>query len=298
MAWQLHITNRALQRLDILGQSVLAVWTQPGRVSYIDLQTGATIAEKRLPDLANRQPEHWQTVLPELQAPNGVYPPVVVGSGLTVYLTQTGQQRLYHRAAGDMILAAGAREAKLDGDARFRAVALNRTTGVIGALDTTGKLHVYQQGSGLQIHTVELPALESDALVAMAIPDSAIFIACDRLLLRVSMQGLVDKRSQLHYPIGAFACSARGQWLAVSDQETNVVRLYNPGDLQPLYQRHAADLLARATQVQLIADPAPSMVALNHLAVDDDGLVAFALAGVVCVTEVTEFLAFPRPVNP
>jgi hypothetical protein len=297
MAWHLHITNRAIHRLDILGQSLLAVWTQPGRVSYVDLQSGATVAEKRLTDLANRQPEHWQTLLPEVQAPNGVYPPVVVGSGLTIYLTQTGQQRLYHLASGDMILAAGVREAKLDGDARFRAVALNRTSGVIGALDITGKLHVYQQGSGLQIHDIGLPALDPEALVAIAIPDSNIYVACDRSLLRVNAQGQVDKRTQLHYPIGAFACSARGQRLACSDQDTNVIRIYNTADLQPIYQRHAADLLARATQVQLIADPAPSMVALNHLAVEDEGLVAFALAGVVCVTDVTEFLALPRPVT-
>ena len=298
MAWHLHVTNRAIYRLDILGE-LLAVWTQPGRVSYVDLQSGATVAEKRLTDLANRQPEHWQILLPEVQAPNGVYPPVIVGSGLTIYLTQTGQQRLYHLASGDMILAAGAREAKLDGDARFRAVALNRISGVIGALDSTGKLHIYQQGSGLKIHDIGLPALDPDVLVAIAIPgaDSTIYVACDRLLLRVNAQGLVDKRARLHYPIGAFTCSARGQRLVCSDRDTNVIRVYNASDLQPLYQRHAADLLARATQVQLIADPAPSMVALNHLAVDDDGQVAFALAGVVCATDITEFLALPRPVT-
>ena len=95
----------------------------------------------------------------------------------------------------------------------------------------------------------------------------------------------------------AFACSARGQRLVCCDQDANVIRVYNAADLTPLYQRHAADLIARANQVQLIADPAPSLVALNQLAVDDDGLVAFALAGVVCATDVTEFLALPRPVT-
>lgn len=295
MAWHLHITNRAIHRLDILGE-LLAVWTQPGRVSYVDLQTGATVAEKRLADLANRQPEHWQTLLPEVQAPNGVFPPVVVGSGLTIHLTQTGQQRLYHLASGDIILAAGAREAKLDGDSRFRAVALNRTTGVIGALDTTGRLHVYQQGSGPQTHDIGLSAPDSDVRVAITIAGDAIYVACAQLLLRVNAQGHVEKRAQLHYPIGAFACSPRGSRLVCSDKDTNVIRVYNAADLQPLYQRHAADLLARSTQVQLIADPAPSMVALNHLAVDDDGQVAFALAGVVCATNVAEFLALPRPV--
>jgi hypothetical protein len=302
MAWHLHIANRAIYRLDILGDSrqpLLAVWTQPGRVSYVDLQSGATVGEQRLTDLANRQPEHWQTLLSELQAPNGVYPPVVVGAGLSIYLTQTGQQRLYHLSSGEIFLAAGAREAKLDGDARFRVVALNRTNGVIGALDSSGKLHVYQQGSGLKIHDIGLPALDPEVLVAIVIPgdNSTIYIACDRLLLRVNAQGQVDKRAQLHYPIGAFACSARGERLVCSDRDTNVIRVYNAADLQPLYQRHAADLIARATQVQLIADPAPSMVALNHLAVDDEGQVAFALAGVVCATDVTEFLALPRPVG-
>lgn len=301
MAWHLHLTNRAIHRLDILGearQALLAVWTQPGRVSYIDLQSGAVVSEKRFTDLASRQPEHWQTLLPELQAPNGLYPPALVGPGQTIYLTHTGQQRLYHLNSGDIFLAAGGREVKLNGDDRFRAAALNRSSGVIGALDVTGRLHIYQQGGGLQTHEIGLSALDPEALVAVAISDDAstLFVACDRYLLRVSAQGQVEKRSELHYPIGAFACSARGQRLVCSDQDTNVIRVYNGVDLLPLYQRHAADLIASATQVQLIADPAPSMVALNHLAADDAGLVAFALAGVVCLTDVTAFLALPRPV--
>ena len=65
-------------------------------------------------------------------------------------------------------------------------------------------------------------------------------------------------------------------------------------DLVPLHQRHAVDLMARATQVQLIADPPPSRITLHTLAVDNNGTIAFALAGVVCVSDVTQMLTLTR----
>jgi hypothetical protein len=62
----------------------------------------------------------------------------------------------------------------------------------------------------------------------------------------------------------------------------------------PRYQRHAEDLMAKATQVQLLADPPPQMVALSSLAINTKGVLAFALAGVVCVTDTEQMNMLPQ----
>ena len=50
MAWRLHLTNQAIQRLDILDGDppLLAVWTRRDRVAYYHLETGAQYSEQRL----------------------------------------------------------------------------------------------------------------------------------------------------------------------------------------------------------------------------------------------------------
>ncbi|MBZ0303742.1 MAG: hypothetical protein K8J31_28640 [Anaerolineae bacterium] len=303
MPWRMHLSNRALQRLDIVpgtDSAVLAAWTQPGRVSYLDLETGTLLGDRRFADLISRQPERWLLLQPDLVTPSGGYLPLLSGSDVTVHVSQNAQLRLYHQA-GKVSLVSVTQETEFDpgGTDSFRVAALSRATGLAGAITQAGCLHLYREHGLLGVYEIGLGTLNPETLVAMTITTDMdkIFVAADRCLLHVDANGQVIKRQELHYPIGAFASSGTGRYLACSDRETNVIRVYQGTDLTPVHQRHALDLMATATQVQLIADPPPSMVALNVLAVDDDGLLAFALAGVICVTHFTHMLAFPRLEN-
>ncbi|MBC7812483.1 MAG: hypothetical protein H7175_15120, partial [Burkholderiales bacterium] len=103
------------------------------------------------------------------------------------------------------------------------------------------------------------------------------------------------KRLNTHYFINMMACSANGAVLATSDSEAGVVRVYDGVELLPTRQRHAIDLVATATQVQLMADLPPLSIALSALTIDDNGVLAFAMSGVVCVTEISKMDALPRP---
>ncbi|HLV35884.1 MAG TPA: hypothetical protein VKY59_12245 [Spirillospora sp.] len=306
MPWRLHLTNRALLRLDLLDENnppLLAAWTQPGRVSYLDVQSGAAMGEKRLADVGSRQPERWLLLQPELAAPNGVYPPVVPGPGITLYLSRTAQQRLYHLASGELYFVSPAQETHFSpggvGAHRFLTAALKRTGDLAAALDSAGKLYLYRQHTQIGVFGL-VPGIDPTAFTAVALPDAddTLYVAYDRCLLNVSAEGQVRKRLELHYPIGAFACSPRGHLLACSDKDTNVIRVYDGETLHPLRQRHALDLMAKATQVQLIADQPPSMVMLNTLTINDQGALAFGLAGVICVTDVSQMLALPQPAQP
>ncbi|MAS37887.1 MAG: hypothetical protein CL610_28080 [Anaerolineaceae bacterium] len=301
MPWRLHVTNRAIQRLDVLNdtnQSLLVVWTQPGRVSYVDLESGMMLGEKRLPDLANRTSQHWQTLLPDVPAPNDAYPPVLAGQGVLVFLTPGQDQRLYHYPrSGELYLVSSSSETRLGQEHRYRAVDLARETGMIAAVDLAGRLHVFHHATPAGVHELGLNPSATETITAVAIAKRNFFVAAGRTLLRVDADGRVQKRLQLHYALGAFACSPAGDLLVCSDRDTNVIRVYDSTSLSPLHQRHAVDLVARATQVQLIADLPPVMVVLNNLSIGDNGLLAFALGGVVCATDITQMLAIPRPVT-
>ncbi len=302
MPWRLHLTNRALQRLEILSESspaVLAAWTQPGRVSYIDLTAGTLLAEKRLADLGSRQPEHWLLIQPELPAPNGQYPAVIPGATLKIHLSQSGQQRLYHLVSGEIYLVTGLQETRLstDHDEMFVAAVFMPGRERIGLLSRQGRLHIYDGLTPVGISETGLPALDADTFTMLFASNESFYVFHQRSVLRLDADGKVQKRLELHYLPGAAACSQQGR-LAVSDQDTNVIRIYDGADLSPLYQRHALDLMTKAPQVQLIADPPPSMVALHTLAVDDAGTLAFALAGVICVTDTSQMLALPPQREP
>jgi hypothetical protein len=291
MPWRLHLANQALARLDILQtdtRHILAAWTQPGRVFYFDLKTGASLGEGRFQDLANREYDHWQTLLPDMQRDQQILP-VIPAPDATIYLNQTGQLRLHHLHNGSLYLALGPREKKFDGE--FAAVSLGRTSGSIAALDTTGKLRMYRQDALVSHYQVE--DFDNQLFAAVASSDSRVYLAHGYTLLQLDAQGKVQQTRELPYPVGAFACSAQGRWLACGDRENNVIRVYDATSLMPGYQRHAIDLLAKTRRVQLLADPPPAFVALNHLAIDDTGSLAFALAGVICVSALDMMATVP-----
>ena len=291
MPWRLHLTNQSLACLDMVASHIVAAWTQPGHVSYFDAESGATLAEKQFADLSNRTYDHWQTLLPELKVRDKIYPPVLIADDANIYLSQSGQLRLYHLDSGRALLHVGPAEMKFPGT--FIQVALDRSLGLIGALDAEGCLSLFQQNIPVGQFNIDI---DPDEFAAIAVPDGGkrIYVAHGYTLLEMDIAGKTLQRRELSYPIGAFACAPSGQWIACGDGETNVIRVYDGADLKPHYQGHAADLLLRSRQVQLLADPPPSRVALRHVAIANDGTLAFALAGVLCVAKPEDMNAVPH----
>ena len=80
-----------------------------------------------------------------------------------------------------------------------------------------------------------------------------------------------------------------------SDGEAGVLRVYKANDLSLTHQRFAIDLVAEATQVQLLADLPPLDTGISGLTLDDSGNVAFVMAGVVCASDLTYMDEVPRP---
>ncbi len=301
MPWRVHLTNQAIRSLDILTGKppLLAAWTHRERVAFFDLETGAPIEERVFKPVrvGERQGDRWHEFVASLVAPNNIYLPTVRTPQATIYATNDGQMRLYHVGDCDLFLEIEGKEVKLEsnGASDLRSVGFDRILGLVAALDSDGKLHIFQQhipvgvfDLGLVVHP-ELPST-----LAISHGGAAIFVSDGQQVVLTDPAGRVRKQLDVHYFVGRIACSPNGKLLVTSDLETGVLRVYT-GDLAPSHQRHAYDLLSHATQLQLLADLPPAAMAVTALAAENSGILAFAMAGVICVTDLERMDALPRP---
>lgn len=301
MGWRLYLSNQAVQRLDILsGQPpLLAAWTARGRVYYFDQETGLQVGEHTLPDLPalTRDDDAWQAFVAGLMAPNQAYLPRVRTALGDLYISSDGRLRLIHVPPTELFLELEGKEIRLDTSnaARLSAVGLDRQMGLVAALDETGRLHLFQQHIPLGLFDLGLSLVEGlPSALVVAQGGGAVFVSNGQQIVLTDSSGAVRKRRETHYTIGRIACAPDGQLLATTDLDTNVIRVYHGADLTPAYQRYAVDLLAEAHQVQLIADEPPALGALSGLALGSKGVLAFALGGVICVSNVNELTALPQ----
>ncbi len=299
MPWRVHLTNQAIQSLNILPgkQTLLAAWTQRDRATYFDLETGIELGEHQH-KAVSRQSDKWAEFIGSLVAPNGAYLPFVRTAQATLFTTSDGKLRLYWMTGDELLLELDGKEVKLELKTKTNlvALALDGLLGVIAALDSKGKLQLFQQHISVGSFDLKLN-VDDDAQFSLAIANggSAVFVSDGHEIVLTDTSGKVKKRQSVHYFIGRMVCSPDGKRVVTSDPETGVIRIYSGDELQPTHQRHALDLLQDAAQLQLIADLPPFNAAPGALAIDDKGNLAFNISGVVCATTLKQLAALPRP---
>ncbi len=300
MAWRLHLTNQTIPQIHILpGKTALVAASAGGSIHYFDLETGIAVGQRSLKDApaVSRSDDRWQEYMTSLIAPNKAYPPFVRANRSDIYISDDGRMRLYYTGGTDLFLEVDGKEGKLEpgGAADFLAVGLDRFLGLIGALDEQNRLHIYQQHIPVGVFDIGLKR-HDDLRPQIAIANGgSIFVTGGQDILVVDSGGRVLRRQETHYAMRKLDCSANGRWVATCDLETNVLRAYTGTDLMPTHQRHAIDLMADATQIQLLADLPPAQVAVSALTIGSKGVVAFAMGGVICVSDMTLMTALPRP---
>jgi len=302
MTWRLHLSNQAIHHINILPgkPALLAAWTHRTRVFYYDLESGAQMGERALKDgkFENRQDEKWREFIASLTAPNKAFLPIVRTPQAEIFTSEDGRTRLYYMGQTDLSLEINDKETRLEtGKATsFVAIGMDRFLGLVAALDEKASLHLYQQHVPVGIFETGL-CLEDDVRPQIAVSHggSSIFASDSQHIVSIDPNGKVLKRLETHYMIGRLDCSPNGQHVITTDRETNVIRIYNGADLTPTHQRHAVDLMAEADQLQLMADFPPANVALNALTINNKGILAFALAGVVCASDLSYMDVLPHP---
>ena len=299
MPWRIHLANRPLHRVDLLTNArscLLAAWSQPDRVSYFDAETGAKLGDYHLTLdwLSLRSFDSWQAALEDFAAPNSAYPPMLVSDGGIIYLNHSGARRLYVGSDGSLLLANGTQETALTQDT-VHVIAMDRVSGLLALLDSEARLHLYQDGQEARQIPLDMQIIPNRRTgLVVAEGGDAVYVAHDHRLLHVNTTTETVETLDVHYHIGQFASSPDGAFVACADTDTNVVRIYNGQGLSPLFQGHAVDLMVKAPQLQLIADLPPARVAVSNMALDHQGRLAFALAGVVCMTNLESLQAVPK----
>lgn len=298
--WRLYLTDQTVRRLDILPgkPSVLAAWTGPRRVFFFDLSHGTRLGERAYDGIlpAERTGAAWQAFAGGFRAPNDAPLPVVRASGLTFYNNNDGAMRVVHEdKTGDLFLNTGDQHVRLhrDPDASFVAIAHDRSSGLTAAIDAEGRLHTYKRD--LRLAIVDLGLAVEDWRPALALPASGDTIICSngQTIFVTDADGTLRKQMPLHFRLGPLACSPDGKHLALGDADVGVIRVYD-ADLQATRQRFAADLLADARRVQLLGGGSGTSSMLTALALNNRGVLAFALGGTVCASSLSRMTAVPR----
>ena len=303
MTWRIQLPQPYLRRVDLLTgeKTVVAAWTQTDRVHYYDQRNGSTLGERVIEKLAStdRQSERWRTFLASLTAPNAMFLPFVRLTGLQLYVTDDGRIRLYQKDEGVFSVEVSGKEAPLlvDDDLRVVALDLDRGLGLVALLDNAANLHLYQQR--IRIGTFETGlqlAGETSPILITPQGGKVIFISDGQQLCIFDTGGKLQKRIELHYSLGLMAASPDGKWLIISDAETGVLRVYRADVLQATHQRYAIDLAADARRMNTAAGAPSTTHVPNALAINNRGIIAFGLGGLLCVTSMTKMRAVPASV--
>lgn len=300
MTWRLHLTNQAIPHLDILGgePARLAAWARNDHVVFYDLVTGMTLDEKILefPESYERGGAEWQGFLSQLTGPGDSFLPHVRMPEMTIMTSDDGRMRLYQAIESAIMLENNGAELVLDSTQRtqFLAVAMDRQLGSVAALDRDGKLHVYRQHTFVGAFDLGL-LLEIDLRPSVAITHGggAVFTTDGKTIVLTDSVGKIGKRVDTDHFVRLMDCSPGGRYLVTCDMEAGVIRVFAGDDLTLSYQRFAIDLVAEAIQVQLMANLPPTSVAPSALTINDEGVLAFAMSGVVCVTNLSHFDHLP-----
>jgi hypothetical protein len=303
MAWRIHLSNQAIPAMHILSgkPSAIAVRTRRDKVQVFALETGMLLSEislSRIPD-SPRSSEIWQNFLAKLVgADKHFYLPYLRLGKLELFSTDDGKLRIYYQQDEQLFIETDGEEEELRiiGGERFLAMDLDGALGVFVGLDERLRLHIYQQNIRVGAFDVGLKA-EEDMRAAVCISRGAdvIFASDGRRLVAVDTGGNRKKKIETHYQIGRLACSPAGGMVLTSDTEAGVLRAYKGENLVLTHQRFAIDLLESANELQLLGDLPPLASSVTAIAAHAKGILAFAMGGVICVTDVSEMDEVPRP---
>jgi len=301
MTWRIQLPQPNIRRIDLLtsGKSVVAVWTQPDRVHFYDQRNGKALGERVVEKLASvaHDDERWRTFLKGLCAPNDAYLPYVRAGGDTILTTADGNIRLYQKAGADgLAIEIAAKEYALDieAGAHFITLDMDLELGLIAALDTHGKLHIYQQRIRVGIFDLGL-SIGDEYTPSVMIPNGGkrVFVTDGSQIVAADIGGKVLCRLELHYPPGLIAITPDGKTLITSDADTGVLRAYSTEEFLPTHQRYAIDLAADARRLNTAAGAQSGNFVPSALAINNRGVVAFGLAGLLCVTSLSKMKAIP-----
>ena len=293
MNWRIHVSNHTIGHLEILrgDPPLLAAWTQPGRVECFHLLTGTSYGfceYSAPPSEHDFNEDEWRTYFePPDDAPWRARLAKLMLQRLTIFRTEDGRIRLAYHTEGRLLWIGAEAGHSLTFAEELVAVDLDPASGRAATLNRGGRLDIYECGEllssfdvGLRINPFET------ARLAVCGDGDKVYLTDSQQIVFLDLPDSLTRKVDIHYGLGTIAPSPDGNRLFCSDNGTGLIRAYRGYDLMQTHQRFAQDLIAEAHQLQLMADLPPTSVAISAMAAGEDGLIAFAMSGVICVTHV------------
>jgi hypothetical protein len=300
MSWRVHLANSAIRMVEVVAapRPLLAAWTSPSHVSWFDLQDGALVAQATLPPLppAQASSEVWASYQQALSLSEDRRLTRVQYGQRWLFLTRDGTQRLHWDSGGALLYASENKLHSLASSevARWLAVDFDRDLGFTAALAEDGRLFLYERHLLVGSFDIGLcPEAEQRCHVQIQ-RGQHVYVTDGQTLAAVGVNGVVRKRLALHFRVALMTSSSDGQMLAIVDYEDGILRLYRSADLMLSHQKFAIDLMIAAAPRQLIEELPPPMTVVSSLALASQGVVAFAMGGVLCCTHQDAFNVLPR----
>lgn len=300
MSWQLDLTDSPIHALQIIEGEPrqLAAWLSATCVQFFAVENGAYYGELNLEPPGSSfdlRSNAWQQFTGTLHTPHGAYLPSVTVADVTLLTSYDGRLRLYCDAQSQLILESDGQPGKLprqDDLSVLIAVALDRDMGTVATLSAAGKLHLYQQQVYIGQFALE-HGIEAEACALFA-PDAGgeVIVVGDMSVQIVDLSGEVRFRIVIPTPIQQAACTPTGNLLVLGERTSTLLHIYD-STLNLLFQGRASRLLEQAPSVQLLPRNSEHSLPLEALAIDDDGVLAFALGGVICCSHVDSLPALP-----
>jgi hypothetical protein len=294
MSWRVQLPQQFLHRVDFLSaeKTVVAAWTQTDRVHFYDQRNGSALGERVIEKLASsdHQDERWRAFVGGLTAPNGLFLPLVRLQNMSVLVTEDGRIRLYQLPDRTFSIEANGKEAQIDitQSSHIVAVDMDRALGLVAILDDAAALHIFQQRIRVGTYPTGLQSGGEFSPLLFVPQGGKQIIATDgQHIVMLDTSGKVLRRLELHFVLGAMAVSPDGKHILLTDADTGVLRVYRGEDFMSGYQRFAIDLAADARRMNAAAGAAPSTNVPGVVAINNRGVIAFGLGGLLCVTSLT-----------
>lgn len=303
MSWQIDLADHPLHAVQIVDghPRQVAAWLTRTAVRFYSVDNGAFYDTLTIdaPERATLDDDVWRSFVESVRAPRGDFLVPFAARDMTVLTSYDGRLRVYWDHQGPLLLDSDGQRGPLlcRDDTPFIAVGLDRDLGTVAALSAANNLHFFQQHVYVGHYALE-DAQPDGGLRRVFIPDAVgvALVVYENGAQIVDLSGRVRFRLAVPSAVGAAACSPGGNLLILGERDQSVVLVYD-AELRLLHRGNLRDVLEQAQPLQLMPRTPGPEAALRGLAVDDDGVFAFALDGVMCCAHVEMLpdVPYPRP---
>lgn len=287
--WRLHVANSAIQHLNIIegDPAFVAVWMRDGQVTYYELERGAVHGTSKF--VLPENPQEYGPFVQKLKDSKDRRLTFARVGNMSFWPLENGSVLEYYGGAVvELYKGADTLPQTITFDVKPSALAIDPESQLVAAVDPKGALLLGKPGGTIKTMKPGLSPNDEMPVSVVVARGGKRLVVSDGTHLIVIDGGKVTAKRELHYTCSLLAIAPDGRRLLTFDSDSGVMRAYVPDDLRLTHQRFVVDILSSADELQLIgfAELPPMNAAVSAMAIDTNGVFAFAVSGQLCAASV------------